>query len=51
MNKGALRSAFIRMTFSWGRYVTLHRVDRQFGLNQDVARMAQACCNFSRLLF
>ncbi|OIN13781.1 LysR family transcriptional regulator [Oceanisphaera psychrotolerans] len=32
------------------RYAALHRADRQIGLNQHVAQLAQECCDFSRLL-
>jgi len=48
---GALRALVTQPELPSIQYVALHRVDRQFGLNQDVARMAQRCCDFSRLLF
>jgi len=51
IEQGVLRALVTQPELPAVQYVTLHRVDRQFGLNQDVARMAQACCNFSRLLF
>lgn len=50
IEQGALRALVTEPELPRIQYVALHRVDRQFGLNQDVAQMAQACCDFSRLL-
>ncbi|HCT08166.1 MAG TPA: LysR family transcriptional regulator [Pseudomonas sp.] len=50
IEQGSLRALVTEPELPSVRYVALHRVDRQFGLNQDVAQMAQACCDFSRLL-
>ncbi len=49
--QGTLRALVTQPALPDIQYVALHRVDRQFGLNQDVAKLAQACCDFSRLLF
>jgi len=51
IEQGALRALITQPQLPSIQYVALHRLDRQFGLNQDVGRMAQACCDFSRLLF
>nr|WP_238340682.1 substrate-binding domain-containing protein [Pseudomonas kairouanensis] len=51
IEQGTLRALVTQPALPDIQYVALHRVDRQFGLNQDVARLAQACCDFSRLLF
>ncbi|MCK6189961.1 MULTISPECIES: LysR family transcriptional regulator [unclassified Pseudomonas] len=51
IEQGALRALVTQPELPSVQYMALYRADRQFGLNQDVARMAQACCDFSRLLF
>lgn len=51
IEQGTLRALVTQPALPDIQYVALHRVDRQFGLNQDVAKLAQACCDFSRLLF
>ncbi|MGY2374302.1 LysR family transcriptional regulator [Pseudomonas sp. SDO524_S393] len=51
IEQGALRALVTEPALPSVRYVAVHRADRQFGLNQDVVRMAQAHCDFSRLLF
>lgn len=31
------------------RYVSLHRTDRQLGLSEEIAKLAEECCDFTRL--
>ena len=51
IEQGTLRALVTQPPLPSIQYVALHRVDRQFGLNRDVAQLAQTCCDFSRLLF
>lgn len=51
IEQGTLRALVTEPVLPDIQYVALHRMDRQYGLNQEVAQLAQACCNFSRLLF
>jgi DNA-binding transcriptional LysR family regulator len=51
IEQGTLRALVTEPALPDIQYVALHRMDRQYGLNQEVAQLAQACCNFSRLLF
>jgi len=50
IERGALRSIVTTPGLPRIRYAALHRADRQFGLNPDVAELAVRCCDFSRLL-
>lgn len=50
IERGALRALVTTPGLPRIRYTALHRTDRQFGLNQNVAELAVACCDFSRLL-
>ena len=50
IEQGALRALVTQPSLPRIRYAALHRQDRQFGLNPDVARLSQQCCDFSRLL-
>lgn len=50
IHQGALRIIDIKPGLPMVRYAALHRVDRQMGLNLPVARLAQQCCDFSRLV-
>ncbi|KDD66217.1 DNA-binding transcriptional LysR family regulator [Pseudomonas sp. BT76 TE3572] len=50
IDRGALRALVTTPGLPRIRYAALHRTDRQFGLNQNVAQLALQCCDFSRLL-
>ncbi|MBK5411610.1 LysR family transcriptional regulator [Pseudomonas yamanorum] len=51
IERGELRALETEPALPQVGYVALHRGDRQFGLNQNVAQLAVQCCDFSRLLF
>jgi DNA-binding transcriptional LysR family regulator len=50
IDQGALRALVTTPGLPRIRYTALHRTDRQFGLNQNVAQLAVECCDFSKLL-
>lgn len=50
IEEGALRELITEPALPKIQYVAMHRVDRQFGLNRQVAQLALQCCDFSRLL-
>ncbi|MCL9657437.1 LysR family transcriptional regulator [Pseudomonas protegens] len=50
IERGALRALVTKPGLPRIRYAALHRTDRQFGLNQNVAQLAVECCDFSQLL-
>ncbi|KAF1011462.1 MAG: HTH-type transcriptional regulator YhaJ [Pseudomonas fluorescens] len=51
IGSGDLRALVTEPALPRIRYVAMHRADRQFGLNRQVAELAQQCCDFSRLVF
>lgn len=50
IESGALRALVTTPGLPSIRYTALHRTDRQFGLNQNVAQLAVESCDFSKLL-